>query len=124
MKRAAFATGCAFTAFHAAALAAAPIPVPAAHSSLPPVCLWVPIIAYGSPYIPPYYRLNPLYSVAVNAELLNPQSGTALPPLPTTTSTLGAPNWFSPVPGWLALAEPPAGTLNPCPHAPYLIPTL
>lgn len=91
---------------------AAPVSLPVAPSTLPPLCVWMPVWAYGVPYL----SYSPVLTVHPPA-----RSGT----LPVTTwapaPPPGQPNWFAPVPGWQALGTPPAGTpAYPCyPASPY-----
>ena len=95
---------------------AAPVPLPVAPSTLPSVCMWVPVLAYGVPY----YAYVPVMPAQPSALSVAASPATSMPaPNPDQ------PNWFAPVPGWQALAAPPPGTPTyPCyPTSPYWTPT-
>ena len=110
MKSTRYAAGCLCLLIHAGH--AAPVSLPVAPSTLPPLCMWMPVLAYGVPYYA-YIPVVPAQTLALSTTVPPTTSVPAPPP--------GQPNWFAPVPGWLALGTPPAGTpAYPCyPASPH-----
>lgn len=78
--------------------------------------MWMPVLAYGVPYYA-YIPVVPAQTLAL--------STTVFPTTSVPAPNANHPNWFAPVPGWQALATPPAGTPTyPCYSAsPYWTPT-